>query len=268
MSEVAVVPKDRPIAGLISHCGTELVGRQDLHLLPTPVSTDTHKPIPHAALVGAVIETLGFRKLHVVADQYAVTPDGMRMFGVLALDIEENGVRVSIGLRNSHDKSFALGITIGYRVFVCDNLAFHGDFQTVTRKHSKNLVLNDVLAVAIDRMQRSFAPMLNQVNAWKGYELPDTMAKLVIYRAFIEDKLEVPKHLADDVHRHYFEPQYDEFRPRTMWSLSNAFTSAFKELDPVPRFRATARLAPFLAQFDRDHESRERRSDSAEIPPQ
>ena len=38
-----------------------------------------------------------------------------------------------------------------------------------------------------------------------------------------------------------------EFKPRTMWSLSNAFTSAFKELDPVPRFKATAKLAAFLA---------------------
>lgn len=253
MPEVEVVPNDRPIAGLIAHCGTELVGRQDLLLLPTPEATETHKPIPHAALVGAVIETLGFRKLGVVQDQYAVSPDGMRMFGVLALDIEENGVRVSIGLRNSHDKSFALGITIGYRVFVCDNLAFHGDYQTLTRKHSKNLVLNDVLAVAIDRMQRNFAPMLNQVNAWKGYELPDASAKLVIYRAFIEEALEVPKHLADDVHRLYFEPEYDEFRPRTMWSLSNAFTSSFKQLDPIPRFKATARLAPFLAEFNRDN---------------
>jgi hypothetical protein len=121
MAEVEVVPLDRPIAGLISHCGTELVGRQDLVLLPTPEATETHRPISHAALVGAVIETLGFRKLGVVEDQYAVSPDGMRMFGVLALDIEENGVRVSIGLRNSHDKSFALGITIGYRVFVCDS---------------------------------------------------------------------------------------------------------------------------------------------------
>jgi hypothetical protein len=25
---------------------------------------------------------------------------------------------------------------------------------------------------------------------------------------------------------------------RTLWSLSNAFTSAFKELDPIPRFEA------------------------------
>ena len=169
-----------------------------------------------------------------------------RAKGFSALKIEENGVRVSIGIRNSHDKSCSVGITIGYRVFVCDNLAFHGGFQTLTRKHSKNLVIEDVFSVAIDRMQRNFAPMLNQVNAWKGYELPDAAAKLMIYRAFIEDVLPAPKHLAKDVHRHYFEPEYEEFQPRTMWSLSNAFTSAFKALDPVPRFRATAKLAPFL----------------------
>jgi len=28
--------------------------------------------------------------------------------------------------------------------------------------------------------------------------------------------------------------------------LSNAFTSAFKELDPIPQFRATAKLGGFL----------------------
>ena len=42
------------------------------------------------------------------------------------------------------------------------------------------------------------------------------------------------------------EPQYDEFRPRTLWSLSNAFTSAFKELEPIPQYKATAKLAGFL----------------------
>jgi hypothetical protein len=88
------------------------------------------------------------------------------------------------------------------------------------------------------------------------------------YRAFIEEGLEVPKHLADDVHRHYFDPQYEEFRPHTMWSLSNAFTSAFKELDPIPRFRATARLASFFGDFVGTTEFRERRRDLAGVPPQ
>jgi hypothetical protein len=34
----------------------------------------------------------------------------------------------------------------------------------------------------------------------------------------------------------HFNPKYDYFQPRTMWNLSNAFTSAFKELEPVPHF--------------------------------
>jgi hypothetical protein len=48
------------------------------------------------------------------------------------------------------------------------------------------------------------------------------------------------------VHDLYFEPKYEEFGPRTIRSLSNAFTSAFKELDPVPQFKATAKLGEFL----------------------
>jgi len=59
--------------------------------------------------------------------------------------------------------------------------------------------------------------------------------------------LEAPKHLARRVHELYFNPQYEEFTPRTRWSLTNAFTSAFKELDPIPQFRATAKLGSFLA---------------------
>jgi hypothetical protein len=42
------------------------------------------------------------------------------------------------------------------------------------------------------------------------------------------------------------EPKYEEFWPRTTWNLSNAFTSAFKELDPIPQFQATAKLGEFL----------------------
>ena len=53
---------------------------------------------------------------------------------------------------------------------------------------------------------------------------------MVIYEAFVEGKLEAPKHLARTVHDLYFEPKYEDFKPRTIWSLSNAFTSAFKEL--------------------------------------
>jgi hypothetical protein len=92
--------------------------------------------------------------------------------------------------------------------------------------------------------------MREQVEEWQRSELTDLTAKVIIYEAFVEGKLEAPKHLARSVHDLYFESKYEEFRPRTIWSLLNAFTSAFKELDPIPQFKATANLGKFLeAQF-------------------
>lgn len=96
-------------------------------------------------------------------------------------------------------------------------------------------------------MQRNFEPLRKQMETWQRSELTDVIAKVVIYDAFVEGKLDAPKHLARTVHHLYFEPKYyEEFRSRTIWSLSNAFTSAFKELDSIPHFKATAKLGELL----------------------
>jgi len=119
-------------------------------------------------------------------------------------------------------------------------------FTPVLAKHSKNFSLQDSLAIGVDRMQRNFEPMRRQTEHWRQQQLSGASAKLIIYRAFIEGDLQAPKHLAGLVHDLYFNPKYEEFQPRTMWSLSNAFTSAFKELEPIPQFKATAKLGVFL----------------------
>jgi Domain of unknown function (DUF932) len=226
------------------------IGRTELAQIPVPEATATHRPVPHHEIVEALVETLSFRHIGVVNEEYAVSFDGMKMFGVLDLETQIEGCRFSIGIRNSHDKSLRLGLTAGLRVFVCSNLAFSGDFTPVLAKHSKSFSLIDCISVGVDRMQRNFEPMRKQVETWQRSELTDVTAKVVIYEAFVEGKLEAPKHLARTVHDLYFAPKYEEFRPRTVWSLSNAFTSAFKELEPIPQFKATAKLGEFLeAQF-------------------
>jgi hypothetical protein len=121
-----------------------------------------------------------------------------------------------------------------------------GVFTPVLAKHSKSFSLIDCIPVGVDRMQRTFEPMRKQVEAWQGCERTDVTAKVVIYEAFVEGKLEAPKHLARTVHDLYFEPKYEEFRSRTIWNLSNAFTSAFKELEPIPQLKATAKVGEFL----------------------
>jgi len=119
----------------------------------------------------------------------------------------------------------------------------------VLAKHSKNFSLQNALSIGVDQMQRNFDGMRKQVDAWRESQLSDVAAKLLIYQAFIESGLEVPKHLAQPVHDLYFHPRHEEFQSRTLWSLSNAFTSAFKQLEPIPQFRATAKLAGFLERL-------------------
>src|SRR5205085_8148933 len=226
--------------------GTQRVDRDFLRALPVPVGTNTHKPIPHISIVEALIETLGFRHINVVGDEYAVSPDGARMFGLLEMDYEFTGCRFAIGIRNANDKSMRLALTVGYRVFVCSNMAFKGDFTPVLSKHSKNFNLVDSLSVGVDRIQRSFDPLQRTITDWKANILSPNDARLIIYEAFVEGKLAVSPRLMRAVHGNYFEPQYDEFKQATLWSLSNAFTSSFKDLKPFQQYAATAKLGPFI----------------------
>src|SRR5437879_6094419 len=189
---------------LLAHCGSCKFSREELTAIPTPEGSATHRPLPHHALVEAVVETLSFRHIGVVRDEYAVSRDGMKMFGVLELQAGFTGCRFAIGVRNANDKSMRLAMTVGYRVFVCDNLAFYGEFTPVLHKHTKNLHLTDALSVGVDRMQRNFGPMKHQMEHWQAQQISDDQARLLIYRAFIEGRLDAPKHLAREVHRRYF----------------------------------------------------------------
>lgn len=78
-------------------------------------------------------------------------------------------------------------------------------FTPVLAKHSKSFSLIDCIWVGVDRIQRNFEPMRKQVEAWQRIELTDVTAKVVIYEAFVEGKLEAPKHLDRTVHDLYFE---------------------------------------------------------------
>jgi hypothetical protein len=233
---------------LVAHCGAQKIAREELKNIPIPEATKTHVPLSHYEIVKSLEESLAYRHLMVVRDEYAVSADGMKMFGVMDLNCQFTEARFSIGLRNSNDKSMRLALTAGYRVFVCDNMAFSGDFAPLSHKHTSNFSLRDSISIAVDRIHRNFETLEAQVKAMTEFGLSDNDARLLIYRAFLDRGLRgVPRHLMFDVHKHYFEPAYDEFCARNLWSLSNAFTSAFKILKPTKQFEVTARLGQFFA---------------------
>src|SRR5260370_37776072 len=76
----------------------------------------------------------------------------------------------------------------------------------VLARHSNSFALLDCISIGVDRMQRSFEPIRQQVGAWQRVELRDVTAEVVvIYEAFVEGRLEAPKHLSRSVHHLYFE---------------------------------------------------------------
>src|SRR6266446_6613135 len=97
--------------------GGRTIGREELTLVPTPPATETHRPVPHHAILPALVETLGTRHIRVGHEVYAVSQDCMEAWGVLQLETEMGGWGLSTGLRNSHDKSMALALTCGYGLF-------------------------------------------------------------------------------------------------------------------------------------------------------
>lgn len=244
-------------ATLVAHCGARKVTREELMEIPIPEATRTHRPLSHYEIVEVLIEALSFRYLKVERDEYAVSRDGMKMFGVMDLNYEFSGCRFSIGLRNSNDKSMRLALTAGYRVFVCDNMAFSGDFTPMLHKHTRSLELKDAISIAVDRIHRGFEPLKAQVEAMRKQNLSDEEVKLIIYQAFLDRRIRgVPRHLLPQVHDLYFKPQYEAFVPRNLWSLSNAFTSAFKKLAPTKQFEATARLGEYISDVQKEFSDR------------
>jgi hypothetical protein len=224
---------------------TRKISRQDLEFIPLPEATDTFQPIAHKALVDALDEALALRRFRIVKAEFAASPDGMKLFGLLEINAVTEGVRFAIGLRNSNDKSMRLGLVAGYRVRVCDNMMFCGDFNPLLAKHTKGLDLIESVSVGIDRIHRGFEPLGKAIRTKRLMEITDDEAKVLIYQAFLEERF--PISLIKDVHRNYFSPEWEDFRDRTLWSLENAFTESFKELNPLAQYQTTARLGKFIA---------------------
>ena len=54
---------------LISYNGK--ITREELAQVPTPPATETHQPIAHHRVVEALVESMSFRHIGVVAEEYA-----------------------------------------------------------------------------------------------------------------------------------------------------------------------------------------------------
>lgn len=210
---------------LCLHAGADPVNYDQLRQLDTPPATLTHVPIPHFRLVDLVANALGYYG-HIVKDQhFGVTPDKMRFFGLLSLESPYSGYEDTIGLRNSHDKKFPVGISFGSRVFVCDNLAFVGD-SIIRTKHTAKLKvrLPGLIGEIIEPLTLQREAQGKTFERYKTAMLADQAADHAIMTMFRRGIINVQR--IDDVVRAWDEPKYAWEPPRSAWHLFNAATLA------------------------------------------
>jgi len=245
------------MSSLCLHTGAHEVSFDELEALPTPPATKSFQPISHAHLVRMARESLGLANLSVVGEEHAVQKKGNNLFSILHIESSagdgESRSSFMVGLRNSHVHDFAVGLCIGFRVFVCDNRAFLAE-RVLSRKHT-SLLLTDLPNKMNTAVDEFVVPQMEQLPLQiKGLEtnliLPSQYAETMLsfLRKGLVTATEFPK-----VDREWTRPDgpgghFPDHGP-TAWRLLNAVTEVHKRSETSPNVlaRRTQRILDILA---------------------
>jgi len=180
---------------ILAHAGTHYCDESIVKAVPTPDFTKTWHPHSHADVITALEKAFEQKGLPMPAQdqrQYSLSKNGGKMFGVWEIIQEDNvskDMSWSLGLRNSIDKAFAVGICAGNHVFVCDNLVFDGQFIEF-RKHTSGLDFDTLIVVALKAIDGVIVRM-KYLTEWhlklKEIRISDTHFKTLAYDAMKND---------------------------------------------------------------------------------
>lgn len=237
------------LLNLCLHCGGSEATMDQVREVATPDATDTWCPIGHHELIESVIATLGGSGLRVVKEAHALWMNGNRYFGSFQLQNghDHSDYALVIGLRNSHDKSFPAGLSCGSGVFVCDNLAFSGEVK-LSRRHTARIRedLPRLITSAVGRLGTMKANQDTRIAAYKATNINDMQAHDLIVRSIDTGALPVTR--VPLVLQEWRKPRFEEFAPRTAWSLFNGFTEIHKQHGSA--ITTLARTIPLHGLFD------------------
>ena len=219
---------------LLMHQGGDYCSLDDLRTIPLPKETRTYKPVSHYDLAVNLGEVSGglLRGYQLDKAQYGLAREGNQMFGIHSY---RNGISssmgLSIGFRNSYDKSMSVGIAIGASVFVCDNLALTGDIA-IMRKHTANVWndLEELTITTIYRSQHNFTKIVEDAEIMRGRYLSNDDAFRMIGLMYGNDIIS-PRQIPV-VKREWLNPTQPDFEERNVWSLYNAVTESLKSSPP------------------------------------
>jgi hypothetical protein len=214
---------------LVLHRGAREVDIEELDRVPCPPSTETWFPVAHRTVLDRVCETLTGAGFGIEAMQLSLARDNARFFGTLTLKNRLNDdACLAVGVRNSIDKSFPIGLVCGSRVFVCDNLAFSSEI-VIARRHTRfgEVRFNEAVSQAVLGLHEYQVSAQRRISQLQNWELSPLEADSLLLRSF-ETGI-VSSRILPAVIAAWRNPEHVEFQPRNGWSLLNAYTGVLKD---------------------------------------
>lgn len=233
--------------GLMLGHDARSISRQELALIPTPASTPTWKPVPHVQVAELAIDESQRRGWNVVSEDYGLATNQRKMFGVLRFSpTGRTDITRALGIRNSHDKSIAVGLAAGVSVVCCSNLCLSGEIL-VHRRHTSGMELEELVGGVFDRLEASFIRIERNADNLKLQMISiDDARRMIVVAA---EAKAIPSQDILAVLNEFRKPKHEEFQDRTRWSLLNAFTEIAKKYSP-PRFDLCQRKLSTIFRLD------------------
>jgi hypothetical protein len=206
------------------------VTRQEVEAVPVPEATQTWCPVSYKSAIELLHETISTKLgLAIKREQYGLNKNGDQLFALTTLETGNEGHGLSIGLRQSYNKSLALGVAVGAQVFVCDNLCFRGDAFMVVRKNTVNVWV-DFQRLLVHQVKASlihYEHMQEDIKVFKAAPCDLPRGYELLGRAYGEGLLTTTQ--ATVAFEDWRTPRHVEFADRNLWGLYNATTEALKK---------------------------------------
>lgn len=205
--------------------GAKLVTLEQLTAIKAPSPQGRWHPIDHAAALQITQEALEAGGYAVAGRELYVARGGARFIGILGLTSEiAERTSLVVGVTSSTDKSFPFSFYVGYRSEVTGCASFRSDLL-VRRKHttSGEARFSSEVAEAVGKLAGFSECELARIEHLKLTAAGSRAADSVILRAF--DRGLIPARSLRSAIRDWREPPYEEFAPRTFWSLANLLSA-------------------------------------------
>jgi len=219
-----------------------------------PEMTETYSPISHAEFLSELRQKLEDSQYQVMNQRLFVNGLGTKLVGFY--DVQDTrretpddfGFRMSLGFKNSYDKSMTAALVVGATVIICSNGMISGDLITFRRKHTGSVLeeLRTKMQQAVLSMNSSFARLMIDAEIMKNYEVTARQKAEILGVLYFEKEIVTPTQLSI-VKKELNTSEH--FRGNTIWDLYNNVTVALKKSYPFRYVEDHIRLHDFMSDI-------------------